>query len=83
MSVVSDGTHYEKIIIFGGIQNNIKTPEELAAQQAMYKQKAEEDEDENNISIVPSQVSSFLTNKTYLISVNQRPQNIRRPEHQS
>jgi len=53
MSVVSDGTHYEKIIIFGGIQNNIKTPEELAAQQAMYKQKAEEDEDENNISIVP------------------------------
>ena len=73
----------EKIIIFGGIQNNIKTPEELAAQQAMYKQKAEEDEDENNISIVPSQVSSFLTNKTYLISVNQRPQNIRRPEHQS
>lgn len=48
MSVVSDGTHYEKIILFGGIQNNIKSHEELKEQRAQHQAKKAEDKDDED-----------------------------------
>lgn len=65
MTVVTDGHNYEKIILFGGIQNNVKSPEELANQKAVNSV----DSDENEVHISPSSVKSFLTNQTYLINV--------------
>jgi hypothetical protein len=54
MTVVSDGS-FEKIVLFGGIQNTIKSTSQI--------DKVANDEN----SIKPSLVTSFLTNKTYII----------------
>ena len=56
MAVISE-FGVEKIVLFGGIQNMIKSNSEL------------ECEKRNLEGILPSPVTSFLSNKTYLISV--------------
>ena len=63
MSVVTDGAQFEKIVLFGGLLNSVKSEEELAESLT---------DADKTLGITPSRVSSFLTNKTYLISVNQR-----------
>ena len=58
MTVISDGYQSEKIILFGGIQNVIKTENELMNSRS---------QEPNELGIEPSMVSSCLTNKTYVI----------------
>ena len=67
MTVVTDNVNYERIIIFGGIQNSIKSEKELETQRATYRKIREEDETAPHVE--PSKVASFLTNQTYLITV--------------
>lgn len=58
MGVITDGDQFEKIIIFGGIQN-------------VVEQKKSEG---NEVSIDAGTVSSFLSNKCFLVQIQQRSQ---------
>ena len=61
MCVVTDGYNYERVIIFGGIQNNV-VPE----------LQSEDPEQEPNDS-GHKKIVSALTNKCYLLELKQRP----------
>jgi len=57
--VISDGHSYERIVVFGGIQNTIKTSDAVARQQRSELMIEH--------GIENSMVDSFLTNKTYQV----------------
>lgn len=61
MGVLTDGDSFEKIIIFGGIQNVVKDDVERKT-------------DENGVvaAIDAGQVMSFLSNKCFLVTIQQR-----------
>lgn len=57
MSVITDGEQYEKIVVFGGIKNEVKRVNQITSQEA--KQDS-------------ATVMSFLSNKCFLVSIQQR-----------
>jgi hypothetical protein len=68
MSVVSDGEYYERIVVFGGISNTIgdsKTPPISGDNTPNGAKKSFASHDVN-------QVSSFISNRCFLINIQQR-----------
>jgi hypothetical protein len=68
MSVVSDGEYYERIVVFGGISNTIgdaKTPSISGEATSNGARKSFATHDVN-------QVTSFISNRCFLINIQQR-----------
>ena len=68
MSVISDGEYYERIVIFGGISNTIgdsKTPPISGDTTPNGPKTSFANHDVN-------QVSSFISNRCFLINIQQR-----------
>ncbi len=59
--MISDGHSYERIVVFGGIQNTIKASDAVARQQRSELMIEH--------GIENSMVDSFLTNRTYQVQV--------------
>ena len=57
MSVITDGEQYEKIVVFGGIKNEVKRENQITNLEAQQDS---------------ATVMSFLSNKCFLVSIQQR-----------
>jgi len=66
MGVITEGDNFEKIIIFGGIQNVVQS------ESQMKKNAMKISDDSRPETSSSGQVISFLSNKCYLVSVQQR-----------
>lgn len=80
MSVITDGDNYERVLIFGGICNTVKglkpSSTNLCSPSMTRKEKSNISSGPIKTQDAPSvdmnQVSSFLSNRTFLINVQQR-----------
>lgn len=77
MGVITDNESYEKIIIFGGIQNQIKTSSHSQSETGRSRKSRDTPSQlaapsEQSIQADANAVLSFLSNKCYLVSIMQR-----------